>query len=67
MARIVVIDASPLIGLAMVNGLKWLPDIFGTVFMPETVKQEVLPDKAARGEEAIAHAISAGRLVGSMA
>ncbi|MEI6069317.1 MAG: DUF3368 domain-containing protein [Methylococcaceae bacterium] len=62
MARIVVIDASPLIGLAMVNGLKWLPDIFGTVFMPETVKQEVLPDKAARGEEAIAHAISAGWL-----
>ena len=36
MSRIVVIDASPLIGLAMVDGLKWLPDIFGTVFLPET-------------------------------
>ncbi len=60
MARIVVIDASPLIGLAMVNGLKWLPDIFGTVFLPETVKNEVLPGKAARGEEAIAQAIDAG-------
>jgi predicted nucleic acid-binding protein len=60
MARIVVIDASPLIGLAMVNGLKWLPDIFGTVFLPETVKNEVLPGKSARGEEAIAQAIDAG-------
>ncbi|MCX7102026.1 MAG: DUF3368 domain-containing protein [Methylobacter sp.] len=60
MARIVVIDASPLIGLAIVNGLKWLPDIFGTVFLPETVKNEVLPGKAARGEEAIAQAIDAG-------
>ncbi|WP_262964276.1 DUF3368 domain-containing protein [Methylobacter psychrophilus] len=62
MSRIVVIDASPLIGLAMVDGLKWLPDIFGTVFLPETVKQEVLPGKAARGEEAIAHAINVGWL-----
>lgn len=60
MARIVVIDASPLIGLAMVDGLKWLPEIFGTVFLPETVKQEVLPGKAARGEEAIANALDAG-------
>jgi predicted nucleic acid-binding protein len=60
MARIVVIDASPLIGLAIVNGLKWLPDIFGTVFLPETVKNEVLPGKSARGEEAIAQAIDAG-------
>ena len=62
MSRMVVIDASPLIGLAMVDGLKWLPDIFGTVFLPETVKQEVLPGKAARGEVAIAHAINAGWL-----
>ncbi len=62
MSRIVVIDASPLIGLAMVDGLKWLPDIFGTVFLPETVKQEVLPGKAVRGEEAIARAINTGWL-----
>ena len=55
----VVIDASPLIGLAMVDGLKWLPDIFGTVFLPETVKQEVMPGKAACGEKAIDHAINA--------
>ena len=62
MARIVVIDSSPLIGLAIVDGLKWLPKLFDVVFLPESVKQEVLPGKAARGEEAIAHAIAAGWL-----
>jgi predicted nucleic acid-binding protein len=62
MARIVVIDSSPLIGLAIVDGLKWLPELFSTVFLPESVKQEVLPGKAARGEEAIAHALDAGWL-----
>lgn len=62
MARIVVIDSSPLIGLAIVDGLVWLPKLFDAVFLPESVKQEVLPGKAARGEEAIAHAIAAGWL-----
>ena len=62
MARVVVIDSSPLIGLAIVDGLKWLPELFGTVFLPVSVKQEVLPDKTARDEEAIAHAIDAGWL-----
>ena len=60
MSRIVVIDSSPLIGLALVGGLEWLPEIFGTVFLPETVKQEVLPGKNAPGETAISHAIDAG-------
>lgn len=60
MARIVIIDSSPLIGLAIVDGLKWLPDIFGTVYLPESVKREVLPGKAARGEKSIAQAIDAG-------
>lgn len=62
MERIVIIDSSPLIGLAIVDGLKWLPDIFGTVFLPDSVKREVLPGKAARGEKSIAHAIDAGWL-----
>lgn len=60
MMRIVVIDSSPLIGLAMVDGLQWLPKLFDTVFLPDTVRQEVLPNKAAPGEQAIAEAISAG-------
>ena len=34
----------------MVNGLKCLPAIFGTVFLPETVKNEVLPGKSALGD-----------------
>lgn len=59
MERIVIIDSSPLIGLAIVDGLKWLPDIVGTVYLPESVKREVLPGKAARGETAIAQAIDA--------
>lgn len=62
MARIVVIDSSPLIGLAIVDGLAWLPKLFDEVFLPESVKQEVLPGKAVRGEEAIAHAITSGWL-----
>jgi predicted nucleic acid-binding protein len=62
MARIVVIDSSPLIGLAIVDGLKWLPELFSTVFLPESVKQEMLPGKAVRGEEAIADALDAGWL-----
>jgi len=62
MARIVVIDSSPLIGLAIVDGLAWLPKLFDVVFLPESVKQEVLPGKAARGVQAIAQAIVAGWL-----
>ena len=62
MARIVVIDSSPLIGLSIVDGLAWLPKLFDVVFLPESVKQEVLPGKAARGEQAIAQAVAAGWL-----
>lgn len=62
MAGFVVIDSSPLIALAMVEGLVWLPQLFNTVYLPETVKREVLPGKAARGEEAIAKALSEGWL-----
>jgi len=58
MTKKVVIDASPLIGLALVNGLIWLPKLFGQVFLPESVKQEVLPGKSAPGEECIAQAIA---------
>ena len=62
MARIVVIDSSPLIGLAIVDGLAWLPKLFDVVKLPESVKQEMLPGKAARGEQAIAQALAAGWL-----
>ena len=62
MARVVIADASPLIGLAIVDGLQWLPHLFGEVWLPEIVRNEVLPGKQARGEVAIQTALSAGWL-----
>lgn len=57
MARIVLSDASPLIGLALVDGLAWLPKLFGTVWVPPTVRREVLPGLGAPGEAEIAAAL----------
>ncbi len=58
MPRFVIIDSSPVIGLALIDGLVWLPELFDMVYMPESVKHEVLPGKAARGEDVIGHAIA---------
>lgn len=58
MARIVLSDASALIGLAMVDGLKWLPSLFGEVWIPTSVHQEVLPGVQARGETEISQALA---------
>lgn len=60
MRKFVVIDSSPLIGLAMVSGLAWLPELFNQVYLSETVKREVLPGKNAPGEKAIEEAMAAG-------
>ncbi len=57
MARLVLSDASPLIGLAIVDGLTWLPELFGDVWVPASVHREVLPGVAARGELEIAAAV----------
>jgi predicted nucleic acid-binding protein len=54
----VVIDASPLIGLAIVDGLSWLPKLFDTIYVSKIVKSEVLPRTSAQGEDEITHAIS---------
>jgi len=62
MAKIIISDASPLIGLSLVNGLHWLPEIFGTVWIPEEVRNEVLPKRAAQGKQAIDTAITEGWL-----
>lgn len=59
MTRIVIIDSSPLISMVIVDGLVWLPTLFQRLVMPESVRQEVLPNKAATGEQAIAQAIDA--------
>lgn len=57
MARYVISDASPLIGLAIVDGLRWLPQLFIAVWIPPSVQREVLAGIGARGETEIAAAI----------
>jgi predicted nucleic acid-binding protein len=66
MAGLVLTDASPLIGLARVDGLPWLPALFGSVGWPAEVRAEVLTGQGLPGEAAIAQAEAAGwlRLVG---
>jgi predicted nucleic acid-binding protein len=56
-ARLVLADASPLIGLAIVDGLRWIPELFGEVWIPQSVRGEVLPGIQARGEAEIVAAI----------
>jgi hypothetical protein len=41
-ARLVLTDASPLIGLAIVQGLQWLQPLFGEGWLPTQVRDEVL-------------------------
>lgn len=62
MARVVITDASPLIGLSIVDGLAWLPLLFGEVWLPGVVRDEVLPGRQARGEASIQAALDAGWL-----
>lgn len=62
MARLVLSDASPLIGLSIVNGLDWLGSLFGEVWIPTQVREEVLSGRVERGELAIRRALSLGVL-----
>ena len=62
MARLVLTDASPLIGLARVGGLDWLPVLFGTVWMPPEIKAEVLPGLGLPDEPPLAAALKSGVL-----
>ena len=62
MARIVISDASPLIGLSLVDGLDWLPKIFGEVWLPEKVRCELLAGSKTRGAQKIQTAIDSGWL-----
>ena len=50
-------NASPLIGLASVAGLAWLPRLFGRVLITPTVRSEVLTGLGRPGEPRIASAI----------
>src|SRR5512134_2358564 len=62
MARFVVADASPLIGLARVGVLVWLRDLFGTVTITRLVKDEVAGRGARPGAKEIEAALGAGWL-----
>ncbi len=62
MARRVLTDASPLIGLAIVGGLPWLKVLFGKIWMPQEVVREILSGQVTRGEQEIRQAITAGWL-----
>lgn len=60
MARLVLSDTSPLIGLARVDGIVWLRDLFGRVELTDGVLGELEADAM---ETAIADAIVNGWLV----
>lgn len=62
MAGLVLSDASPLIGLARVEGLSWLHQLFGTVWMPREVRDEILPGKGFAEEQALLEAEADGWL-----
>jgi predicted nucleic acid-binding protein len=62
MTRFAISDASPLIGLALIDGLQWLPKLFGRVWVTESVEAEVLPLRPANGKQEIAAAFEAGWL-----
>ena len=62
MAAIVIADASPLIALARVNGLRWLEVLFGQVLVTEEVMAEVLSGGHPAREEPIRAAIASGWL-----
>ena len=55
--EVALVNASPLIGLASVAGLAWLPRLFGRVLITPTVRSEVLTGLGRPGEQQIASAI----------
>ena len=51
------VDASPLIGLAGVGGLIWLPKLYGAAYITQAVRDEVLPGRGLPGESDIRSAL----------
>lgn len=62
MARLVLTDASPLIGLARVDGVGWLECLFGVVALPRRMRDELLPGRRGEDERIIAAGLNAGWL-----
>ena len=62
MAGRVLSDASPLIGLGYVDGLHWLQQLFGAVWIPQEVNAELITGQGFAGEAALLQAPSDGWL-----
>lgn len=62
MARFVIADASPLIGLSIVGGLPWLKTLFEQVWLPEQIVNEILTGQHRRGEAEVQAALEDGWL-----
>ena len=62
MAGRVLSDASPLIGLGYVDGLSWLQQLFGVVWIPQEVNAELITGQGFAGESALLQAQSDGWL-----
>jgi predicted nucleic acid-binding protein len=62
MAGRVLSDASPLIGLGNVDGLPWLQQLFGEVWIPTEVNAELITGQGFAGEAALLQAQSEGWL-----
>lgn len=58
MARLVLSDASPLIGLARVDGLSWLRDLFGSVAVTPEVLAEVFCEPGVSDQGRIRQALA---------
>jgi predicted nucleic acid-binding protein len=61
-AAVVIADASPLIGLARVNGLSWLQVLFEQVLVTDLVIGELLTGTFPESESRIQAALNAGWL-----
>jgi predicted nucleic acid-binding protein len=59
---VVLADASPLIGLSLIDHLHLLPGLFGTVWVSPRVLEEVLTGRFDKGEPEIRAALAAGWL-----
>ena len=60
--RVVFSDASPLIGLSLIDGLGWLESLFGVVCITDVVANELLPGGNKPGEVEITAAIAKGSI-----
>lgn len=62
MAGLVISDASPIVGLARVDGIGWLSPLFGEVWIPAQVQAELLSGRETTDQPRIRSALQTGPL-----